>query len=66
MKGWLDVAKEFGCETPDERALFPARAEESADVDVALTLGQVKDGNCRREPAWDPAATPPLRTHRRP
>src|SRR6266511_2644680 len=42
MKGWLEVAKECGCETPAECALFPAPGEESADIDVALTLVHVK------------------------
>jgi MerR family transcriptional regulator, redox-sensitive transcriptional activator SoxR len=51
MKGWLEVAKRCGCETPDECALFPAPGEEPADVDVALTLVQVKGGHCRRQPA---------------
>jgi MerR family redox-sensitive transcriptional activator SoxR len=51
MKGWLEVAKECGCTSPDECTLFPAPGEESADADVALTLVQVKGGDCRREPA---------------
>jgi MerR family transcriptional regulator, redox-sensitive transcriptional activator SoxR len=51
MKGWLEVARECGCETPAECALFPAAGEEHADTDVALTLVRVKPGDCRREPA---------------
>ncbi len=51
MKGWLEVAKACGCETPAECALFPAPGEESADIDVALTLVHVKGGDCRRERA---------------
>jgi MerR family transcriptional regulator, redox-sensitive transcriptional activator SoxR len=50
MKGWLEVAKECGCMTPEECALFPAAGEESVDQDIALTLVRVKDGDCRREP----------------
>jgi MerR family transcriptional regulator, redox-sensitive transcriptional activator SoxR len=50
MKGWLEVAKECGCLTPGECALFEANGEESTDSGVALTLVRVKDGNCRREP----------------
>jgi hypothetical protein len=50
MKGWLEVARECGCQTPDECALFPAPGEESAEID-ALTIVQVKGGDCRREPA---------------
>jgi MerR family redox-sensitive transcriptional activator SoxR len=49
MKGWLEVAKECGCETPAECALFPAPGEESAEF--ALTVFRVKGGDCRREPA---------------
>jgi MerR family redox-sensitive transcriptional activator SoxR len=52
MKGWLEVAKECGCETPAECALFPAPGEESADTPVApLTVIDVTGGDCRREPA---------------
>lgn len=50
MKGWLEVAKECGCLTPEECALFPAEGEPVVDGDVALTLVRVKDGQCRREP----------------
>jgi len=49
MKGWLEVAKECGCETPAECALFPAPSEEFADV--ALTVVHVEGGDCRRQPA---------------
>lgn len=51
VKGWLEVAKECGCLTPAECALFPAPDDGSADTDIALTLIRVKDGECRREPA---------------
>lgn len=51
MKGWLEVAKECGCETPAECALFPAPGEESADTDVTLMVVRVRGGDCRREPA---------------
>jgi MerR family transcriptional regulator, redox-sensitive transcriptional activator SoxR len=51
MKGWLQVAQECGCLTPEECALFPTPREEPIDPDVALTLIRVKDGVCRREPA---------------
>lgn len=50
MKGWLEVAKECGCETPEECALFPAPGDEFADPQPGLTLVQVKGGDCRREP----------------
>ena len=51
MKGWLQVAQECGCMTPEECALFPASGEDPADPEIALTLIRVKDGQCRREPA---------------
>jgi MerR family redox-sensitive transcriptional activator SoxR len=52
MKGWLEVAQECGCETPDECALFPVPGEASADGDVGtLSVVLVKGGGCRREPA---------------
>lgn len=51
VKGWLEVAKECGCLTPAECALFPAPEDGSTDTDIALTLIRVKDGECRREPA---------------
>ena len=51
MKGWLEVAKECGCGSPAECALFPEPGEEPAAGDVALTLIRVKDGECRREPS---------------
>jgi MerR family transcriptional regulator, redox-sensitive transcriptional activator SoxR len=50
MKGWLEVAKECGCGSPAECALFPEPGESPADGDIALTLTRVKDGECRREP----------------
>jgi MerR family redox-sensitive transcriptional activator SoxR len=42
MKGWLDVARECGCATPAECALFPGSAEE------ALRLVRVDGADCRR------------------
>src|SRR5215203_4291170 len=32
MKGWLEVAKVCGCETPAECALFPAPGEQSTEA----------------------------------
>ena len=49
MKGWLEVAKECGCESPDQCALFPAPGEEVADVDLSIVV--VEGGDCRRQPA---------------
>jgi MerR family redox-sensitive transcriptional activator SoxR len=50
MKGWLEVAKECGCGSPSECALFPEPGEAPTGEDFALTLIRVKDGECRREP----------------
>jgi MerR family transcriptional regulator, redox-sensitive transcriptional activator SoxR len=51
MKGWLEVAKECGCLSPSECALFPQPSDKPVDLDTTLTLVRVKDGECRREPA---------------
>src|SRR5262245_49257642 len=51
MKGWLEVAKECGCATPAECALFPQRGEEAVDIGVALTLVRVPGEDCRRRPS---------------
>jgi MerR family transcriptional regulator, redox-sensitive transcriptional activator SoxR len=48
MKGWLEVAKECGCATPAECALFPAPGEEHPGGDLALRVVQVDGNNCRR------------------
>jgi DNA-binding transcriptional MerR regulator len=50
MKGWLEVAKECGCATPVECALFPADGEQLQDVDLALQVIRVKGKGCRRSP----------------
>jgi pyridoxal biosynthesis lyase PdxS len=46
MKGWLEVAKECGCATPAECALFDARGEEGGEFRLALVRVDGKD--CRR------------------
>ena len=53
MKGWLEVAKDCGCQSPDECLLFPPAGETSVDTDVAFTIVHVKARGCRRasEPA---------------
>jgi DNA-binding transcriptional MerR regulator len=48
MKGWLEVAKECGCASPAECALFPAAGEELPDPDAALRLVRVEGKDCRR------------------
>ena len=51
MKGWLEVARECGCATPGECALFPAPGEEPASPEDALRLIRVEGADCRRSPA---------------
>ena len=51
MKGWLEVAKECGCATPAECALFPAPGEEPQNLDLALRVIRVEGKDCRRRPA---------------
>ena len=48
MKGWLEVAKECGCATPEECALFDAPDQSPVDADVALNLVKVAGQDCRR------------------
>ena len=48
MKGWLEVAKECGCATPAECALFAAPGERPPGADSALRLVQVQGSDCRR------------------
>jgi MerR family redox-sensitive transcriptional activator SoxR len=50
MKGWLEVAKECGCATPAECALFPAPGDELPDADLALRVVNVDGKSCRRRP----------------
>jgi MerR family transcriptional regulator, redox-sensitive transcriptional activator SoxR len=54
MKGWLEVARECGCATPAECALFPAPGEEPRDPELGLQLVRVDGKDCRR-PARDGA-----------
>ena len=48
MKGWLEVAKECGCATPAECALFAAPGEAGPGPDSTLTLVRVEGRDCRR------------------
>jgi MerR family transcriptional regulator, redox-sensitive transcriptional activator SoxR len=50
MKGWLEVAANCGCQTPDECALFAAPGDDRAAAGLGLTVIQVKGGDCRRAP----------------
>jgi MerR family transcriptional regulator, redox-sensitive transcriptional activator SoxR len=51
MKGWLEVAKECGCASPSECALFDSSDDGPADPDLALRLVKVAGRNCRRQRA---------------
>ena len=48
MKGWLEVAKECGCATPAECALFPAAGDQPPDAEPSLRLVRVEGTDCRR------------------
>lgn len=48
MKGWLEVAKQCGCATPDECSLFSAPGERPVDPELALRLIRVEGTGCRR------------------
>jgi DNA-binding transcriptional MerR regulator len=50
MKGWLAVARECGCATPAECALFPAPAGQPPNADMALRIAWVESKDCRRPP----------------
>ena len=47
MKGWLEKAKDCGCSTPEECALFPAVGESHPASDLALRMVEL-DVTCRR------------------
>jgi len=51
MKGWLEVAQECGCATPQECALFPAPGEDPPSAEDALRIVRIKGKDCRRPPA---------------
>jgi MerR family redox-sensitive transcriptional activator SoxR len=48
MKGWLEAAKECGCATPAECALFPAPGEQPPNAERPLRVVRVEGENCRR------------------
>ena len=48
MKGWLQVAKECGCGSPDQCALFPEPGADAIDPAAALEVVRVRGGDCRR------------------
>ena len=51
MKGWLEVAQDCGCVTPEECALFPVAGDELTDPDQVLRVVRVAGKDCRRPPA---------------
>jgi MerR family transcriptional regulator, redox-sensitive transcriptional activator SoxR len=51
MKGWLEVAKECGCASPAECALFAGNGNDAPDLEAALKLVQVEGRSCRLEPS---------------
>jgi MerR family transcriptional regulator, redox-sensitive transcriptional activator SoxR len=50
IKGWLEVAKECGCATPAECALFAANGEEPPDGRSAVQVVLVEGKGCYRPP----------------
>lgn len=50
MKGWLEVAKECGCTSPAECALFPSPGEQAGTGTQTLELVRVSGKDCRRPP----------------
>ena len=50
MKGWLEVAQECGCATPEECALFESPDGSPVEADGALRLVNVAGSDCRRGP----------------
>ena len=52
MRGWLQVASDCTCSTPDECALFPAPGELNHGAKVTLDIVRREGTGCRR------AATP--------
>jgi MerR family transcriptional regulator, redox-sensitive transcriptional activator SoxR len=53
MMGWLEVAKECGCASPAECALFPAPGEQPVSAEWPVRVVRVDGGSCRRPPADD-------------
>jgi MerR family transcriptional regulator, redox-sensitive transcriptional activator SoxR len=51
MKGWLEVAKECGCATPEECALFETPDDAPVTAGLALRLVNVAGKDCRRPAA---------------
>ena len=51
MKGWLEVAKQCGCATPEECSLFPGPHEGPVAPEFALRVIRVEGTGCRRPSA---------------
>lgn len=48
MKSWLEKAKDCGCTSPDECALFPAAGEPHPGSDLASRVVELDGTGCRR------------------
>jgi MerR family redox-sensitive transcriptional activator SoxR len=49
MKGWLEIASECECATPEECALFPEPGERERATNFAIEVVRVPGTHCRRE-----------------
>jgi MerR family transcriptional regulator, redox-sensitive transcriptional activator SoxR len=58
MRSWLEKAKDCGCSTPEECALFPAAGESHSGSDLALRVVEI-DVSCRRPDDVIPMPTVP-------
>ena len=61
MKGWLEKAKDCGCSTPEECALFPAAGESHPASDLAVRVVELDGASCRRPDEVLPVPTVPRR-----
>jgi MerR family transcriptional regulator, redox-sensitive transcriptional activator SoxR len=50
MKGWLEVARECGCATPEECTLFAAPGAQAPSAGLTLPIVHVEGTDCRRPP----------------
>jgi DNA-binding transcriptional MerR regulator len=60
MKGWLELASDCGCSTPEECALFPAAGDSHPASDLAVRVLEL-DATCRRPDDVLPMPTVPRR-----
>lgn len=55
MKGWLEVAQQCGCATPEECALFPQAGDTAIGDPFSLPVVRVEGRGCRRPASARPA-----------